>query len=572
MADHRGQNLPRSRSTMLAITGIVAAALALRLYGIGFGLPALNDPDELIFELGALKMLRSLSLNPGWFGHPGTTTMELLAVVNLSVLGFGRAVGWFADTKAFASAVYANPAWMILPGRAAMAVFGAATVWQTFRLGEDLAGNADEAALTRRAGLAAAALVAIEPASVIWSQVIRTDIMATFFMLLSLRAALRAMREERLRPHVVAGIWLGVAVATKWPTGIAGVALIGAAAVRLANGRSKPPAIAAQLGAGAIATVIGLLAVSPYIALDFATVARNLQGEAQSHHLGATGGSPLYNLGWYAGGPVLTGLGVIGCALALAGAWWLLRRRAGAVILPVLAAFTATICSQALVWERWVLPLMPLLALAVGLGWAQIAARLAQTPARRAGALALLAAALIQPATATTTRKIERQHDARQLATRWAAAHIPPGSTVLVEHFAFDILPEPWHLIFPFGTVGCVDVRAYLGGKVQYDTVDAGRGGRSNIDYGTVAADKRGTCRADYAIITQYERYAAERDAFPAEYAAYRALFARGRIVATFATAPGRIGGWTTHVVALAPPQPPAQTPQVQADAALRSR
>jgi hypothetical protein len=317
--------------------------------------------------------------------------------------------------------------------------------------------------------------------------------------------------------------------------------------------------------------VIGLLAVSPYIALDHATVAHNLQGEAQSHHLGATGGSPLYNLGWYAGGPVLSGLGVIGCTLALAGVWWLLQRRAGAVILPVLAAFTATICSQALVWERWVLPLVPLLALAAGLGWAQLTARIGETPARRAGALALLAAALVQPALATTTRKIERAHDARQLATSWAAAHIPPGSTVLVEHFAFDILPRPWHLIFPFGTVGCVDVRAYLGGKVQYDTVDAGRGGRSNIDYGTVAADKRGTCRADYAIITQYERYAAERGAFPEEYAAYRALFAQGRIVASFAAVPGRIGGWTTHVVALAPP-PAAQAPKIQASSAQRPR
>lgn len=554
----------------------MAAALVLRVQGAGFGLPALNDPDELIFELGALKMLRSLSLNPGWFGHPGTTTMEVLAAVNLAVLGLGRAMGWFADAKAFASAVYANPAWIILPGRLAMAAFGAATVWQTFRLGEDLAETGEQSALARQAGLAAAALVAIEPASVIWAQVIRTDIMATFFMLLSLRAALRAMQRGQLRDHVVSGLWLGVAVATKWPTGIAGVALIGAAAIRLAADRERPVRTLAHLAAGAAATVAGLLAVSPYIALDFGTVVHNLHGEAQSHHLGATGGSPLYNLGWYAGGPVLAGLGLIGSGLALWGTVWLGQRRAGAVILPVIAAFAATICSQALVWERWVLPLMPLLAVAMGLGWARLMARTTQQPGLRLAGFAVLAAALIQPAMAMTSRKAERQTDARQLATQWATTHIPPGSTVLVEHFAFDILPRPWHLIFPFGTVGCVDVRAYLGGKVQYDTVDAGRGGRSNIDYGTVAPEKRGSCRADYAIITQYDRYAAERGTFPAEYAAYRALLARGRIMATFATVPGRIGGWTTHVVALDRPQAEAasmaQTSPDQARAAQRSR
>lgn len=574
MADSQGpalQTASRPRAVGLMIAGIVALALALRLHGASFGLPALNDPDELIFELGALRMLRSLSLNPGWFGHPGTTTMEVLAVVNISVFGFGKGMGWFANPDAFASAIYANPAWMILPGRLAMVAFGTATVWQTFRLGEDLADTPAARPFARRAALAAAALVAIEPGSVAWSQVIRTDIMATFFMLLSLRAALRAMRQERLRDHLVAGLWLGLAIATKWPTGIAAIALVGAACARLVAGKTPRAQIVAHLAAGAAATVAALLTASPYLLLDYSTVLRNLRGEAQGGHLGATGGSLLDNLGWYAAGPVLSGLGLAGCILAMAGLWWLVRHRAGAVVLPVAIVMAAVICAQALVWERWLLPLVPVLALAMGLGWAQLLGFLERAgkpehhTALRAAALAILAAALIQPAMLTASRKTERLHDARQLATAWAAAHIPPGSTVLVEHFAFDILPRPWRLIFPFGDVGCVDVRAYLGGKVQYDTVDAGRGGRSNVDYGTVAANKRASCRADYAILTHYDRYATERRAFPREYAAYRALIAQGRIVATFETEPGRIGGWTTRVVAFDPPSS-------QASAAQRAR
>ena len=54
---------------------ILIAAFYLRISSIRFGLPAMNDQDELIFELGALKMLRGPTLNPGWFGHPATTTM-----------------------------------------------------------------------------------------------------------------------------------------------------------------------------------------------------------------------------------------------------------------------------------------------------------------------------------------------------------------------------------------------------------------------------------------------------------------------------------------------------------------
>jgi hypothetical protein len=52
---------------LLAI--ILLAALAIRLYSVAFGLPALTDPDELMFELGAYRMIDGGQLNPEWFGH-----------------------------------------------------------------------------------------------------------------------------------------------------------------------------------------------------------------------------------------------------------------------------------------------------------------------------------------------------------------------------------------------------------------------------------------------------------------------------------------------------------------------
>lgn len=539
-----GQTLP-GRATAVWLAAIMGLALAVRLHAVGFGLPAMNDPDELIFELGALRMLRTHSLNPAWFGHPGTTTMEVLAAIDAAVFATGRALGWFPGAKAFASAVYMNPAWIILPGRVAMALFGAGCVWQTWRLARAVGG------LT--AGLAAAALLAVEPVSVGWSQVIRTDVMATFFLLLGLRAALRVAEGDRWRDWLWAGAWIGIGVATKWPTGIGALALAGAAMVRLRRGDAAARVLP-RLIAGGAAAAVALLAVSPYLLLDFATVVRNLHGEAQTQHLGATGGPPLANLWWYARGAVWTGLGPGALILAAIGLARLVRQAAGAVILPPVLAMLAVICVQTLVWERWIVPVMPVLALAAGLGWAALAARLElhlKAPAARAAALGVLGLALAWPALATAGRDAERRNDARQLASAWARAHIPAGSTVLVEHFAFDLLPRPWRLIFPMGLAGCIDTRALLGGKVQYSGIDGARGGRSNLDYGTLPPDRRGTCPADYAILTQYDRYAAEPARFPGELAMYRELLSRGRIVATFATQRGKVGGWTTRIVAL---------------------
>jgi hypothetical protein len=221
-------------------------------------------------------------------------------------------------------------------------------------------------------------------------------------------------------------------------------------------------------------------------------------------------------------------------------------------MMPVLLGFVVLLCIQHLVWERWVLALMPLLTIAAALGLTALSELLARRlPAgtARTAIVLLAAAALLPPALRAGGDARARLNDTRQLASQWARRNIAPGSSVLLESFAFDILPQPWHFLFPFGDVGCVDVREYLGGKVQFSTVEAGRGARTNVDYGTVAEAKRATCRSDYAILTQADRYAAERAAFLSQDAAYRALIAHGAVVASFYPQDGKVGGPIVRIV-----------------------
>lgn len=529
---------------MLALPTILIVALLIRLQSIHFGLPALNDPDELTFELGALKMLRGATLNPGWFGHPATTTMYVLAVLTVAVFGIGHLIGRFPTIDAFADAIYADPSWVMLPGRLAMAVFAVGTVYLTYRLACEL--------FDRRAALAAAALLAVSPVHVTWSQIIRSDMMACFFMLLCMLAALRIAREDRWRDHVWAALWLAAATATKWPYAITALSVFGAVALRMATHPADRRRSVPRLGLFGAMAIGFLLLISPYILLDHRTVLRHVLGEAQVHHLGATGGAPWQNAWWYLSGPVLTGLGLAGLTLAAGGIAVMARQReALAIVLSLLAGFFLLLCIQNLVWERWALSLMPPLAIAAAAGLTALsgllARRLPSAAARTVAALVLLAA-FVPPALRAEADARARLNDTRQLAAQWARAHVAPGSTVLVEHFAFDLLSQPWRFLFPFGDVGCVDARAMLGGKVQLDTVSASRGARSNVDYGTVAPAKRASCRTDYALITQADRYAAERAAFPAEDAAYRELLARGEVVARFVPGPG-VGGPTVLVV-----------------------
>lgn len=531
--------LRRPRFWLLAL--ILIAALWLRLASIRFGLPGLNDPDELMFELGAIRMLRGATLNPGWFGHPATITMYVLALVNIGVFLTGWLAGWFPTVTAFATAIYGDPGWVILPGRIAMTVFGLGTLLLTCRLATRL--------FSPRAGVVAAALLACSPVHITYSQIIRSDMMACFFMLLALLSALNIAERGWRRDIALAALWLALAVTTKWPFALSGLPIAAALALRAWEGRIGWPQATRRLAALCALCGLFIILLSPYLLLDYPTVLRNLSGEGQVRHLGSTGGTLMQNAAWYLNGPLIGGLSLVGTVMLVPGMVLCWRnRRARLLLLPLLLSFILLLSVQTMVWERWALPLLFICAVVIG---AAVDAAATRAGGRRGGAVvALFLVAMLLPMLLQARLDArERMNDTRQIASAWARRHVPPGSTVLIEHFAFDLVQQPWHFLFPIGEAGCVDAKGLLQGKTSYAPIDQARGSRANIDYGTMAASKRASCRPDFAILTQYDRYRREQHSFPIEYAAYRELLSRGRVVASFAPRKGAIGGRVVTVV-----------------------
>ena len=539
------------------LAAILLIAAALRASSLAFGLPSLNDQDELTFELGAIKMLRGATLDPGWFGHPATTTMYGLALVDILTFLVTRKLGWFGDVKAFEDAVFTDPTWLILPGRAMILAFGLLNIALTYRLGKRLFGPL--------AGLCAAAILAIAPLHIAYSQMIRSDMMACAFMLLAiLQAQQVAIGGGSLKGYVKAGLWTGVAIATKWPFALSILAACGVAVLRWRMGDGGLRQLAIRVLACGLAALAALVFLSPYLLLDWPTVVNNLNGEARPFHLGATGGSFAWNAWWY-GGTLYGSFGPVGLALAAAGCWLLVRNReARFVLLPVLAAFAVLLCGQKLIWARWILPVLPFLAIAAGAALVSTGEYLAS---RGWGRAALPAAAGLAALTAiplvlwSLADGRERMNDTRQQASRWLVAHAKPGKTVLVEHFGFDLLHAPYRFRWPVGDAGCIDPLALIRDKASYQSIEKMRGSRSNVDFGTVAADKLDSCRADYAILTQYDRYRAEKQRFPSEYANYQRLIDNGETLAVFRPERGVSGGWVVRVLRLTPAGGAAQSP-----------
>lgn len=537
----------RARFWYLAWLGVVLVlALLLRLQGIRFGLPALLDPDEPIFLLLALRMIKEHTLNPAWFGHPGTTTIYCLALIEMATFAVGHVLGWFPDSAAFAKAIYTDPSILFVPGRLFILLCGLVTIILTFALARRLFD-------TRIASIAALAL-AIDPLHIRYSQIIRTDMQASVFMLLELLAAVAIVRRGDRRDYIFAGIALGLACATKWPAAASVVGVFGAALLRLL----EHPQEFGQLSRRTllfIATAIAtLLLTSPFLILDFDTVLANLHGEERPFHLGATGFGLVGNAVWYVKGPFLRSLGPIGLLLALAGFVIGMRRSSAfaAIILPVAVTFMVMISAQALVWERWIVPILPLATIAMAVGVVAILDifRRYWSGVPLTAASGLMALLVILPLAATVRSFArERVTDTRTQATAWARARIAPGSKVAVEHMAFDVLRQPWTFLYPAGDAGCVNVRANLNGEISYAQIGRWRGMRSVVDIGTVAPQRLSSCRGDWAILVNWDRYRAEATRFSAEVANYDRFVQSGRVVATFAPVPGEVGGPVVRIV-----------------------
>ena len=544
------RDLPLSRLARWCLSIVLLVAAAARIHGLAFGLPALYEPDEPLFVLNAVKLIHDDTLNPGWFGHPGTTTLYALALVDLLVYGAGLVAGRWTDAAAFGHAIYGNSAILWLPNRVFILICGLLCVSLTFQVGRRLFGVP--------VGLVAALLLAIDPLHIKYSQIIRTDVHATVFILLCGLSSIDIARRGARSSYLMAGVWLGLSMATKWPAGLILLAITGACLARVI---ANPEARDVQIRRYLLACAVGLLtlvAASPYLVLDYPAVMRDLHDEARPYHLGATGHGFWRNFVWYVSTCFTSAFGIFGLVAVAAGLVLAIRRSRlfALIIAPFVAIFFVVISDQSLIWDRWSVPLLPFLSIAAAVTIVAVVRSAHPVAGYRvmpvvAGIVGLLV--IVPLLISLQARALERVNDTRRLSTIWLRDHVPPGSRVLSEYLALDLLNKGWRMMFPIGDGGCVDVDANVNARISYTTISAWRGQRPIIDLGTMNPALLSTCHADYAVLVDYDRYLAEAGSnrYTQEISNYRRLIASGTVVAVFRPVSGHVGGYPVRIVEL---------------------
>ncbi|MGD2145183.1 MAG: glycosyltransferase family 39 protein [Anaerolineae bacterium] len=507
--------------TEAVMAAVAIVGLLLRLWGIGFGLPRLYDPDEWHWVGRALRMLHDHDPNPHWFGHPGTTIMYILCMIYVAEFCAGLAVGSYSSAAEFEALYFRDPTLFYLSGRILIVLFGTATILAVYLLARRLGGRAT--------GLLAATVLALSPVHVLYSRLVRGDIVIGLLLLVSLWFCLNVLEDRRWRDYLAAGFVTGLAVATKYTAAIY-IAPILLSHLEVTRWKLHDLRKHTRLLGSGVACLAGAFVGSPFLLLDFQTALSDIAYEAQARHLGGIGEGYLRDLLWYLVGPMPSALSGLGVLLAGLGILSSLSsgRRVDRVVASTPVFFMLFISCHSLRWERWIIPAIPLLciplahAIRLAARWAGQRLARAISPWLSVGLLALVAVPLLRADVAQA--QALTGPDTRTLAGEWMLANLPPGSRVLMES-GTPQLPKD---VFAFFSVSRDGALAPMDPQHEDHALFRAGGSIGRLQDEGLLAEQM----IQYVVMSSiYDRYVANSERYPEEVAVYERIAENARLI-----------------------------------------
>jgi len=412
------------------------SGLLLRLYGINFGLPFVYAYDERIPVNIAWKMFSSHDFNPHWFGWPGTTMIYMLSALYAFLYLMGRTFGVFESFADFDALYYQDPTVFFLSGRLMMAGFAVASIFITYLIARRL--------FNRQIALIAATFLAVSPLHVHHSKLIRPDILLTFFILLVVWFCLKIFDKKNWTGYILAGLFTGLAIATKYP------AVIVALTIVVAHILSEPwrwISVKKLLVSGA-ASVLGFFIGSPFLFFSIGRVVNDVAKAAPSYSLGATGGGFIQQLVYYFQGPVIQSLTVGGLVFAGIGIILCIasRRKIQRLLIVFPIAFILFIASFSLRYTRYIIPVIPFLCIFSAYTCCWLGEKIGKRWKPWFGRLLcfFLVIGIVTPLVKADILRGQKLSlpDTRTIAHEWVLNNIPQGSKLLVEVYTPELPRE----------------------------------------------------------------------------------------------------------------------------------
>jgi len=198
------------------LIGIFIIGILLRLGGIFEGLPAVYNSTEQALAKFTLKMAANQTLDPGFYIYPALYQYFLLAIYLVYYL-FGLLLGIFQDSYDFAVQYLINPTGIYLIGRFTSIILSMISTWYMYRLVKRM--------LNDRAALLAATFMVLSFYIVVFSRYAIPESFMVFFTILALGKYWDSLYNQNAIHLFWAGIFTGLAIASKYNAGFLALGL-----------------------------------------------------------------------------------------------------------------------------------------------------------------------------------------------------------------------------------------------------------------------------------------------------------------------------------------------------------
>lgn len=364
---------------LVLISLILLFSLIIRLITVNKGLPLYPHPDERDFVVRALQMIQRVSLDPLWYAIPGTTFMYLLVpfytilflnkfeVLTLLTSGNYPLIRTFIENEWSTYIPDLFTTYTI--ARIVNSIVAVGVIVLTYKL-------ALEISKSKTIGIISATILAVSPLFFNFSTLARADILALFFMLLSMTSLSKfiSISSSSNKFLLMSAIWAGIAVATRYHA-VALMVPIGVVALRIDFPKYKTKLINFVTDSLFLRTIcsriiavffIAMYIVTPATFLNPKVTVSNLTFETRTAEIGQASLTIIGKFVWYIKEVLIEGSGsVFIFVLFLLGAIILIHeyfhKKDFTIILPYLfpLTFFLMLLFMNLHWARWLIPFLP---------------------------------------------------------------------------------------------------------------------------------------------------------------------------------------------------------------------
>jgi 4-amino-4-deoxy-L-arabinose transferase-like glycosyltransferase len=414
---------------------LIFGGLCLRVWGIRQDLPYCYYGDESYLIYHSLKFGTG-DLNPHWFTWPTLFQYCLFFLFGVFYL-LGIIFGWFKDKIDFLYLYLKDPTIFFLIGRLTAASLGTASIYLIYLIASK--------SYNKNTGLICSAIFAFLPLAVEYSHYAVVDTPLVFMILLSLFFILNIFLRGGVKNYLLSGFFTGLAIGTKYPAVFLILPLLLSHLLVTDKKGFFRIIFSPRLILCLTLVLAGFFMACPYAFLDFPKFFSDARGQILAAKVGWFGWENANPYFYHLTQNLKNGMSLPLLVFSMFGLLYaaIKRKKADLVLLSFPIAYFFSIGLDKNIYPRFMLPVLPFLALFSG----RLLSDIQNWLKGRKGEFVfsgLFILILITPVYTSITIDLNLSlPNTMTLSKEWVEKNIPAGSKILMNEGGPPLVQSP---------------------------------------------------------------------------------------------------------------------------------